>query len=54
MARRDQRTGAVARLDGEVLRFATEEGGEYELTGPPGARGPAPRSAALDGLPRWD
>ena len=50
---RDLNTGAERSLSGEVLRFATEAGGHYELTGT-GARRRQKPAAVFAGLPRWD
>ena len=50
---RDLGTGAEVLLNGEVLAFATEVGGQYELIGTVAGRRQRPR-ATFAGLPRWD
>ena len=49
----DLGTGAEVLLNGEVLTFATEVGGQYELTGTVAGRRQRP-GATFAGLPRWD
>ncbi len=50
---RDLGTGAEVLLNGEVLAFATEAGGRYELIGTVAGRRQRP-GATFAGLPRWD
>ena len=50
---RDLCTGAEVLLNGDVLAFAAEVGGQYELNGTVAGRQQRP-GATFAGLPRWD
>ena len=51
---RDLRDGSEESLRGEILTFATEAGGVYELTGPATEQRSQTSNTSFSGLPRWD